>query len=66
MVNRERWNHLILLILRFFGNDTTLSCSELDSDPDQDFCGRKSVAAVPNLDSQPRGRARTRGGNTST
>ena len=48
-----------------FSNDTPSSCSELDSNPDQDFCGRTiSVAAVPNLDSQPRGHARTRGGNT--
>ena len=48
-----------------FSNDITSSCSELDSDPDQDFCGRTiSVATVPNLDSQPRGCACTRGGNT--
>ena len=48
-----------------FCYDTTSFFSELDSDPDQDFCGRTiSVAAVPNLDSQIRGRARTRGGNT--
>ena len=48
-----------------FSNDTTSFCSESDSDPDQGFCKRTiSVAAVPNFDSQPRGRARTRGGNT--
>ena len=48
-----------------FSNGTTSFFSELDSDPDQDFCGTTiSVAAVPNLNSQPRGCARTRGGNT--
>ena len=48
-----------------FSNDTASFCCELGSDPHQDFCGRTiSIAAVPNLDSQPRGRALTRGGNS--
>ena len=50
-----------------FSDDTSSSCSELDSDPDQDFCGRTiSVATVPNLDSQPRKYAHTRDENTKS
>ena len=41
-------------------SDDTSSCSELDSDPEQDHCGR-TISPVTTY--QPRGRPHTRGGN---
>ena len=44
--------------------DSTSSCSEVDSNPDNDYCGR-TIAVETSTPSPARGRPRTKGGFNS-